>query len=367
MKKALICSFIVCSFLALAGDRGRNALPTETAPPRFEFPIHPLDLGQTTAKYLGKSIAELVSELGSQEYTQRALASRELLRRGEDSVPALIEAKKSTDAEVKSRATNALALLTAPIVVDIETYTEQLLQHAEKVAHSQRWAAHCADVQTRLQGRDARAQAFRGKVEDTINAFNGVIALRQTVGSLTRQRADLESRKAAALGKDNILARNIERQIESSQRLYEKMSESLRAAEESFQAKSQELIANLAEVDGGLLTKDFTFRVLRKKLIGLAPDEKLRIEFPLRAGLPLETQRAANFRVVPVQLSGSKASPEAQETFKLRFEPSLTIDLTTLTCTPVLSWGGAIDEKNPEQEYPELDAVRRFFHRKYPN
>ncbi len=75
MKKALICSFIVYSCLALSGDRSRGeALPQETTPPRFEFPIQPIDLGQTTAKYVDKTIAELISELGSSEYSERALA-----------------------------------------------------------------------------------------------------------------------------------------------------------------------------------------------------------------------------------------------------------------------------------------------------
>lgn len=367
MKKALICSFIVCSFIVWAGDRSRNAQPAEAAPPHFEFPLHPMELGQTPTKYAGKPIAELISDLGSSEYSARALASRELLRRGEESVPALLEAKESTDTEVRSRASDALALLTAPIVVDIEAYIEQLLRHAEKVAHSQSWAAHCANVQTRIQGRDARAQAFRETVEETTNSFKGVIALRQVVATLGRQRADLESRKAAAQGKDAVKERNIERQIESSKKLYEKTSESLRVAEESFQAKSQDLIAKLADVDGGLLTKNFTFRIVHKKLIGVSADEDLQMEIPLRAGLPLEAQRAAKFRSVPVQLSESKATPEAQESFKIRFEPSLAIDLTALTCTPVLAWGGALDEKNPEQEYPELDAVRRVFRRMYPN
>jgi|GEM_PF-4468091 len=367
MKKALITSFIVCSFLALAGDR-TPALPTpETAPPPFEFPLVPLDLGQTNAKYAVKSIPELISDLGSSAYSDRALASRELLRRGEDSVTGLLEAKESSDAEVRSRAADALALLTSPIVVDIEAYSERLIQHAEKLALSQRWASHCTSVESRMRGGDGRARSFRGSIEESNNAVSGLIALRQTVGTLTRQRADLESRKDAVQGKDAVMERNLQAQIDSSQKLYEKMSESLRVAEHSFHTKSQELVTKLADVDGGLLTRDFAFRMLRKKLVAVATDKAFRIEIPLRAGLPFEAQRAAKFRSVPVVLSESKATPQAQGDFKVWFKPSLVIDLDSLSCTPVLEWACALDEKNPEQDYAELEAVRRVFRRMYPN
>jgi hypothetical protein len=368
MKNALISSFVVYSFLALAGDR-IPALPiVENAPPTgFEFPLPSIELGQTNAKYTAKSISDLIADLGSPTYSDRALASRELLRRGEDSVPALLEVKDSPDTEVRSRATNALALLTAPIVIDIQAYSEQFIQFAQKVAQSQRWAAHCTNVQTRIKGQDGRARSFREVAEETTTMFSGVIALRQTLATLTRQRAELESRKAAVQGKDAVKEINILSQIDSSQKLYQKMSESLRAAEESFVTKSQDLLMQLAHVDGGAITDDFAFHIQRKKLIGVATDEAMRIEIPLRAGLPLEAQRAAKFRNVPVLLSDSKATPEAQSDFKVWFRPSLEIDLTSLACTSALDWGGAIDEKNPDQEYPELDAIRSAFRKMHSN
>lgn len=368
MKKALISSFIVYSFLALAGDRIPVLPLVENAPPTgFEFPLPFIDLGQTNAKYGGKSIADLISDLGSPTYSDRALASRELLRRGEDSVPALLEVKESPDKEVRSRASDALALLTSPIVVDIEAYSEQFIQFAQKVAQSQRWAAQCTNLQSRIRGQDGRARSFREGAEETTTLFSGVIALRQTVATLTRQRADLESRKAAVQGKDAVKERNIQSQIDSSQKLYQKMSESLRAAEESFVTKSQDLVMQLAHVDGGAITDDFAFHVQRKKLIGVATDRAMQIQIPLRAGLPLEAQRAAKFRNVPVLLSGSKATPEAQSDFKVWFRPSLEIDLTSLACTTTLDWGGAMDEKNPDQEYPELDAIRSVFRKMHSN
>jgi hypothetical protein len=343
-------------------------VPTqESVPIRFEFPLFPIELGQTTAKYAGKSIPNLISDLGSSVYSDRARASRELLRRGDESVPALLEAKESSDTEVRSRATDALALLTSPIVVDIEAYSERLIQHAGKVAFSQRWAADCETVQSRIRARDSRSDAFRAAADEASTAFDGVVALRQTVGTLTRQRAELETRKASVQGKDAVKERNSQAQIDASQKLYDKISGSLRVAEESFVTKSQELIVKLASVDGGLITKDFAFRIQRKKLIGVALDDEFRVELPFRAGLPLEAQRAANFRSVPVLLSESNATPEAQENFKVWFEPSLVIDITALSCTPVLDWGGAIDEKNPEQDYQELDAFRSVFRRMYPD
>lgn len=97
MRKAIFLTLIVLCFhgTAVAGDGEDGATAGEAA------------AGQDANKPQ-EEIAKLVSQLGSEEWREREAASERLAEIGRDVIPALAEARKSEDAEVRERAKRIL-------------------------------------------------------------------------------------------------------------------------------------------------------------------------------------------------------------------------------------------------------------------
>jgi hypothetical protein len=80
--------------------------------------IRRIEFGQHSDGEAGKKVEDLIKSLGSDDFSQRDTASKDLVKLGGIALPALEQATKSTDKEVATRAKAALDTIRATVPAD---------------------------------------------------------------------------------------------------------------------------------------------------------------------------------------------------------------------------------------------------------